>query len=220
MELDIYGARVSQGGIVLEPNGIPISTEYYEQMAPSVTFDGTRYFVVWEDWRSGWDGDIYGARVLTSGVVVDTYGLELVNQLASRYLPKVLSPPTTPFPQLLLTFEGYYSSLGAIKALGAFYPYPSGIAEEKERFNHFSIIPNPVRDKGVVRFSLSKGKRIKIDLYDVSGKLVKNLYEGPPSSAFGFSSLSFSTEGLKGGVYLLSLKGEREEMIKKVIVVR
>lgn len=73
---DIYGARVNQSGVVLEPSGIAISTEIGSQRYPSVTFDGTNYFIVWQDYRNG-NNDIYGARMDTSGIVIDSAGLAI-----------------------------------------------------------------------------------------------------------------------------------------------
>ena len=43
------------------------------QERPAVAFDGTNYLVVWEDWRAA-QADVYGARVTTSGQVVDDQG--------------------------------------------------------------------------------------------------------------------------------------------------
>jgi hypothetical protein len=70
---DIYGARISPSGVVLEPNGIPISMTSPAERYPSVTFDGTNYFVVWLDYR--YNCDIFGARVSSSGLVLDTVAI-------------------------------------------------------------------------------------------------------------------------------------------------
>jgi hypothetical protein len=66
---DIYGARVSPDGTVLDPGGIPISTALEHQVEPDVSFDGTSYLVVWEDRRGGF-GDVRGARVSPEGSVL------------------------------------------------------------------------------------------------------------------------------------------------------
>jgi len=74
---DIYGARVSQAGAVLDSSGIAISTAAQGQYSPAASFDGTNFLVVWQDERNaGWD-DIYGARVATSGTVLDPTGVAI-----------------------------------------------------------------------------------------------------------------------------------------------
>src|SRR5262249_30202602 len=66
-EYDVFGARVSSTGEVLDPGGIAICTDPGRQTSPRVAFDGQRYLVVWEDDRESTAGfqlyQIYGARV-------------------------------------------------------------------------------------------------------------------------------------------------------------
>lgn len=71
---DIYGARVTTSGIVLDPSGIAISTAPGIQsswMPLGISFGDTSYLVVWEDQRNSSAGHIYGARVSMAGELLD-----------------------------------------------------------------------------------------------------------------------------------------------------
>ncbi len=74
---NVYGARVSPGGVVLDPSGIAISVGLNTSVnRPSVTFDGTNHFVVWVGTRSG-ISEVYGARVTQGGTVLDPGGTQI-----------------------------------------------------------------------------------------------------------------------------------------------
>jgi alpha-tubulin suppressor-like RCC1 family protein len=92
---DIYGARVSRSGEVLDPEGIPICTDARQQTFPRVAFNGNEFLVVWEDERESGTNfllfQIYGARVTTDGRVLDTNGFKITANQTNRTGPAVAS---------------------------------------------------------------------------------------------------------------------------------
>ena len=84
---DIYGARVTKAGTVLDPNGFAISTAANFQTSSAVAFDGANYLVVWADARSG--ADVYGARVTEAGAVLEPNGIAISTGAAGAYTPSV-----------------------------------------------------------------------------------------------------------------------------------
>jgi hypothetical protein len=85
---DIYGARVTPAGTVLDPSGIPVSTAASDQWYPAVAFDGTNCIVVWQDYRNG-GYDIYGARVTPAGIVLDPSGIPVSTVMNGQWYPAV-----------------------------------------------------------------------------------------------------------------------------------
>jgi hypothetical protein len=109
---DIHGARVLGSGAsssaVLDPNGIVISAHADYQNVPSVASDGTDYLVVWRVDPSA-RGDIYGARVSSSGMVLDTSGIAIATNLVEHYTPRAASNGTN---YLVIWAENDTSSTG------------------------------------------------------------------------------------------------------------
>ncbi len=85
---DVYGARVSASGEVLDSGGFAISALSTNETAPAVAFDGTNYLVVWEDHRLG-SGNIFAARVAPSGTVLDPNGFPLDTDAAQQRTPAI-----------------------------------------------------------------------------------------------------------------------------------
>jgi len=85
---DIYAARVTPTGTVLDTSGIPISTASGYQVNISVDFDGTNYMVIWRDDRLG-DPNIYASRVATSGIVLDPNGIPICTSAGDQQGPSI-----------------------------------------------------------------------------------------------------------------------------------
>ena len=127
---DIYGARVSAGGSVLDASGIAISTAAYYQGYPAIASDGTNYLVVWQDYRSGSSYDIYGARVSEGGSVLDLGGIAISSAANTQEMPAIGFDGTN----YLVVWEDnrsgnyYYDIYGARVSVGGSVLDPTGMA--------------------------------------------------------------------------------------------
>jgi hypothetical protein len=73
---DIFAARVSPAGAVLDAGGIQVSSAANGQFSPDIAHSGTQLLATWDDRRTD-DGDIYGSRLTAAGslTVLDPAGL-------------------------------------------------------------------------------------------------------------------------------------------------
>ena len=87
---DIYGALV-RDGVVQETNGFPISVAHFGQLNPVVAANGHEYVVAWQDFRSANGSDIYGTRVSSDGMVLDTNGIPINVSTNAQSNPSIAS---------------------------------------------------------------------------------------------------------------------------------
>lgn len=74
---DVFAARVTAQGAVLDPNGFLVSGGPHNQARPSVAWDGRHWVVVWQDFRRDNRYDVYAARINSDGDVIDEHGIQL-----------------------------------------------------------------------------------------------------------------------------------------------
>jgi hypothetical protein len=89
---DIYCARVSGDGQLLDAEGVPICRAPNTQVSAAVAFNGTDYFVAWEDGRPPYRINtprIFGARVTASGSVKNPDGFQIGNGSSAENSPDV-----------------------------------------------------------------------------------------------------------------------------------
>jgi hypothetical protein len=73
---DIYGARITPAGTVLDQAGLPVAQAAGAQLTPSVVSNGTDWLAAWQDGRNGYP-QIYASRVSAGGAVVDPMGIPI-----------------------------------------------------------------------------------------------------------------------------------------------
>ena len=90
-DTNIWGARVSQAGVVIDTNSILITNNEAGQFSPDVVYNGQNYLVTWIDRRNeGSESyDIYGTRVNPNGIVLDPNGICISNQSSIQSKPTV-----------------------------------------------------------------------------------------------------------------------------------
>lgn len=76
--------------------------------------------------------------------------------------------------------------------------------------------PNPVNDVMYVTVDIPYDAQIEVDLFDITGKLVKRLMEGDVTA--GKNLITFSTVLLRNGAYFLSIKDSKSIFLTKKIV--
>lgn len=87
---DIYAARVTATGEILDPEGIVICRAVNDQADPAVAANDRGYLVAWSDHRTpGTPGKIYAARISPEGKVLDPEGFPVHASTGSQNTPSV-----------------------------------------------------------------------------------------------------------------------------------
>jgi hypothetical protein len=114
---DVYAARVSGDGKVLDPDGFLVSGGKHNQAKPRVAWDGKTFLVVWQDRRSGKNYATYTARVSDKGEVLDPDGVLIEEK---SYDPVVASAGAGRSLVIFVHFGHYRGAVWHGFPLGAF----------------------------------------------------------------------------------------------------
>ncbi|MCK4397056.1 T9SS type A sorting domain-containing protein [candidate division WOR-3 bacterium] len=82
--------------------------------------------------------------------------------------------------------------------------------------------PNPAREKTMIRFTVPNNTNISLNIYDISGRLVKTLANGIPGASSSFVVWNGKNEEGKevtGGVYLYRLKAGAYTETRKLLLI-
>ncbi len=82
--VNVYGARVSHSGTVLDSAGLPIGLDNGTQSLPNAAWNGSVFLVVWKsDELGAWT--THGARVTPDGELLDPTGFFIAGERSSGY---------------------------------------------------------------------------------------------------------------------------------------
>ncbi|MCB0424239.1 MAG: T9SS type A sorting domain-containing protein [Mangrovimonas sp.] len=119
-----------------------------------------------------------------------------------------------PGPSNTSPFGFYY--LGAIEMIKSDTTLSSG---DFNLGQMLSVYPNPVADRFEVNMNIESVSKVSINLYDINGRLVSNLYDGNPSSGnFKYVFERTSVSNLASGVYFLKVKADSQSQTIKLIL--
>jgi hypothetical protein len=92
-EGDVYSQLIDENGILWDSSGIPVCTEKGKQKNISVTVDNSKnIFLVWQDFRSDSDGDIYVQKLdLFGNPLWKKNGIVVTNLIGSEIKPDIAS---------------------------------------------------------------------------------------------------------------------------------
>jgi hypothetical protein len=185
-ELDIWAARVTPDGVLLDTNGIPVDTSPGYQSNSSVSFRYPYYLVVWSDDESG-DLDIYGKRITTQGVVVDSHPLAICTAVGQQKDVFVMAGDErfcVTWSDGRLGYEDLNIWAEFVDSAGAGMKEISMVEPSGEPV--FFVSPNPFSSATTITVSsISDYQYIsekELHIYDVSGRKVKDISLVPIST--------------------------------------
>tara|TARA_B100001287_G_scaffold275587_1_gene283655 strand:+ start:24829 stop:27921 length:3093 start_codon:yes stop_codon:yes gene_type:complete len=128
--------------------------------------------------------------------------------------------------------DGFSNGIRRVRNSGAIYACTFGrgiwrtdnllsVAEpidyiNQKTINELTLFPNPVKDITNLSFMLDKGSDISIQVYDLTGKIVKSIYNDYPLQQ-GKHNVDFSAASLPLGTYIVLLKSDFDQKVVKFI---
>jgi hypothetical protein len=82
----------------------------------------------------------------------------------------------------------------------------------------FEIYPNPMNGTGRVKYVLDQTGIVNINMYDVTGKMVKSIYSGNANQ--GLQIVDFDSSDIPAGVYFCRLESDHLTQTQKVVITR
>jgi hypothetical protein len=87
-----------------------------------------------------------------------------------------------------------------------------------DKFVLYQNYPNPFNAETIISWQVPKSENVIINVYDVLGNEILNLYEGRSST--GNNRLSFNAGNLASGIYYYKIQSDYISQTKKLIILK
>lgn len=217
---DHYGTGAHDSNNMHMVLGCP-EFDIFTDTSPLVYLDADH----WENIQPG----LYNVTVTATGSPVEGVLVGIVQDtvlLQSGYTDAsglaVLDIPTIPTSEnvtITCTFHNRYPYVGIAYVT-------TGIEDGPDAVYDFSLSapsPNPFAESALFTYTLASSGTASLDIYDVSGRIVRNLVSGDHLS--GTHSVTWAGDDsngspIPGGIYLLRLTSGGETVVRSCVVIR
>ncbi|MCK4574901.1 T9SS type A sorting domain-containing protein [candidate division WOR-3 bacterium] len=225
---NIYYSRSINGGLTFSPN-IRVNDAAHEpepQAYPSMCVDDSgMVYAVWQE-GSGIHPDIYFTCTTDNGDSVFVEPNVKVSDVppdSEMFDPSIAVGDSGKVYVMWSDHRNNFWSGDVYFSVGK---YESGIAEEKKKVEKESVIiftpfPNPFIQTLRIRFQTKVDARFSIKVYDVTGRLVKNIYKGMINGrrTVNWHSDNENGRSVSQGIYFIRIKNldSNKTFCKKVL---
>jgi photosystem II stability/assembly factor-like uncharacterized protein len=163
-------------------------------------------------------------RTLMFGVSFGTNDAWLSADTGGTWQMPSIEPPTQSFGFTDLRWDEARQQIWAVAALGTCYlPVEQLIAAGPLHFlpadfTVLSAFPNPFNTETRIRFDLDRNTKVKLDVYDLNGRLVQNLSNVLQNA--GRHEMTFDGSELASGTYFLRLETDRVHKVEKILLLK
>ena len=221
---DIYAQKIdSIGAVQWTANGVAICTATADQNNPTIVSDGSGGAIItWRDQRN-YPGDIYAQRIDSTGTVQwPENGIAISTAANNQYLPQIVSNGSG---GAVITWgdrrngssdDIYAQKVNVNGSLGDV----TGIREEQSTRANFGLrnYPNPVKEKTIIGFEISKAQMVSLKVYDLFGKEISTLIN--EKKTIGKHEIEFDASKINPGIYLYKLHAGSFVITKKMILIK
>jgi len=154
-----------------------------------------------------------GATLSTHAAMTSAY-VPAINEWRTETVTFTAAQLASSDLRIKFTFEsdgGNDIYIDDINILGA-----TGVMDH-ETVNAFDVYPNPASDNTMVEFSLENQNRMNVEVVDMNGRVVQEVYNG--ALAAGTHSFPINTAELSSGIYLVRLMTDDGKYLTRKLVV-